>query len=84
MSDNNKPDDLDEAFRLLTDPAAKNMDYESLKRNDRKWKETDPDSYKKDMEQMCRDMFGENWKVQYEAMLKEEFPDDYQEDSNVR
>jgi hypothetical protein len=78
VTDTKNPDDLDEAFRLLTSPAAKNTEHEMFKQSEDVWKATDPDSYKQDMEKMCRDMFGDNWKIEYEAMLREEFPEEYE------
>lgn len=74
--DENYVDELDKSFRLLvTDPAAEAA-HEQMKARDREWKERDPEGYKKDMEQMCRQMFGDNWKPEYDAMLREEFPEE--------
>jgi len=29
------------------------------------------------MENMCKQMFGEKWQIEYEAMLREEFPEEF-------
>jgi hypothetical protein len=39
------------------------------------WKTKDPEGYKKDMEEMCKKIFGDQWRVEYDLMLKEEFPE---------
>ena len=39
----------------------------------------DPDGFKKDMEKMCKAMFGDNWEVEYNAMLREEFPEEFED-----
>jgi hypothetical protein len=69
--------DLDKAFDLLTvDPAAE-AQFQQMKKRDADWKRTNPDSYKEDMANMCRDMFGERWEIEYQAMLREEFPQEF-------
>ena len=77
----NKDDDtgmkeIDEAFNLLGTPAQMKRVHEVVRRNDKEWKTKDPESYKKDMEEMCKAMFGKNWKAEYELMIKEEFPEE--------
>jgi hypothetical protein len=68
--------ELDKAFDLMTrDPLSQAL-YEERKVKDEQWKRTDPDGYKKDMEKMCRNMFGDGWRTEYDAMLREEFPED--------
>lgn len=70
--------DLDKSFNMLkTDPASEAA-YETLKSKDLEWKLNDPDGYKKDMENMCKEMFGDKWEVEYKAMLAEEFPEESQ------
>jgi len=69
--------ELDEAFNLITvDPLSQSY-YEQTKARERDWKRTDPEGYKKDMEKMCRTMFGDQWEIEYEAMLREEFPEEF-------
>ncbi|MEJ2717129.1 MAG: hypothetical protein P8182_08310 [Deltaproteobacteria bacterium] len=75
--DENYSDDLDKSFRLLvTDPASEAA-HEQMKARDREWKQRDPEGFKKDMEHMCREMFGDDWKKEYDAMLREEFPEEF-------
>lgn len=79
MKDSNERkglEEIEEGFRLLNDPGTGDYAYEERKRRDQEWKRRDPDAYKKDMERMCREMFGNNWQVEYEAMIREEFPED--------
>lgn len=78
------PDDkelaqLDEDFKLLLGDSKGQTAYEGLKLRDQEWKEKDPESYKQDMADMCKAMFGEKWEVEYKAMLLEEFPEDREE-----
>ena len=71
-------EDLDKGFSLLvTDPVSEAA-FEKKKAEDLEWKRTDPEGYKKDMEKMCRNMFGDDWQVEYDAMLREEFPEEFQ------
>ena len=81
MSDSDQEktlEDIDESLRLLNDPGHGVYDYEERKRGELQWKMTDPDGYKKDMEKMCREMFGDSWEVEYQAMLREEFPEEFE------
>ena len=71
--------DLDKSFQLLSGNIEAGIQHEHQKMQDRLWKETDPEGYKKDMERMCKAMFGDNWQPEYEAMLKEEFPEEFEE-----
>jgi hypothetical protein len=68
--------ELDEVFDLLGTPAQMRRVHEVVRPDDKEWKNKDPESYKKDMEEMCKAMFGENWKAEYELMIKEEFPEE--------
>lgn len=68
---------IQESFRLLNDPALGEYEHQEHKRRDREWKLNDPDGYKKDMEQMCKEMFGDKWEEEYQAMLREEFPEEF-------
>ncbi len=68
--------DLDKSFNLLTTTPEEQAAYEEHQDKEVEWKTTDPKGYKKDMEKMCREMFGDKWKMEYEAMLAEEFPED--------
>lgn len=72
-------EDLDRSFGLLLDKPSAAVEHERMKRNDREWKEKDPIGYKRDMEAMCKEMFGDRWLVEYEAMLREEFPEEFEE-----
>ena len=79
MSDHSDDTDikaLDDAFGLLGSPAQMKRASEAVGRDDREWKASDPESYKKDMEEMCKAMFGDDWEAQYQAMLREEFPEE--------
>ncbi len=68
--------DLDKSFNMLrTDPVSEAA-YETQKQKDLEWKLNDPAGYKKDMEKMCKEMFGDKWEVEYKAMLAEEFPEE--------
>ena len=70
-------EELEKGFRLLvTDPVSEAA-HEQLKKRDLEWKERDPEGYKKDMEKMCKKMFGDQWRIEYEAMLQEEFPEEF-------
>lgn len=71
--------ELDEAFNLLTSTPKEQAEYEKHQAEQLNWKMTDPEGYKKDMEQMCRDMFGDKWEVEYQALLREEFPEEFHE-----
>ncbi len=71
---------IDEGFRLLSDPTGGSFQHRELKRQDEEWKLNDPEGYRKDMETMCKEMFGDSWEVEYEAMLREEFPEEFDSD----
>ncbi len=81
MSDSDKKqsmEELDKAFDLLSKrPVTRTPGHTVALRDDKEWKLTDPEGYKKDMQAMCKEMFGDNWQVEYEAMLKEEFPEEF-------
>jgi hypothetical protein len=69
-------DDIDEGFRMLSEKTsleASRRDFIEVKQD---WKTKDPEGYKKDMEEMCKKIFGDQWQFEYELMLKEEFPED--------
>ncbi|MEW6140816.1 MAG: hypothetical protein AB1733_21560 [Thermodesulfobacteriota bacterium] len=67
--------DIDKSFQLLAAGSKIRVEQEERKIRDSAWKAADPEGYKKDMEHMCKEMFGDRWQVEYEAMLREEFPD---------
>jgi hypothetical protein len=69
--------DLDNSFDLLRRDPLSQAQYETLKKNDVEWKRRDPVGYKKDLEKMCRGMCGDNWEAEYEALLREEFPEEF-------
>ncbi len=71
--------ELDKSFSLLAGNTKAGLEYEQLKLKDDMWKRTDPKGYRKDMEDMCKAMFGEAWETEYKAMLREEFPDESEE-----
>jgi hypothetical protein len=67
---------IDEAFNLVGKPTALEVarrEFLSVKEN---WKTGEPESFKKDMEEMCKKIFGDEWEAEYQAMLKEEFPEE--------
>lgn len=67
--------DIDKSFQLLAAGSKIRVEQEEHKIRDSAWKAADPEGYKKDMEHMCKEMFGDRWQVEYEAMVREEFPD---------
>lgn len=69
--------ELDKSFSLLTTDPYSEAAYEMMKKRDHEWKQKDPEGYKKDMENMCKEMCGENWEAEYDALLREEFPEEY-------
>jgi len=73
----NELDDLEESFHLLSNTSKSKVEYELVKRRDRLWKEKDPVAYKKDMEDMCKAMFGDGWEREYDLLLREEFPEEF-------
>lgn len=68
--------DLDKAFDLLTVDPLSEAQHQRMKLKDEDWKRTNPESYKQDMKKMCQEMFGDRWELEYDAMLREEFPDE--------
>ncbi|MFC1834070.1 hypothetical protein ACFL2Q_04965 [Thermodesulfobacteriota bacterium] len=75
QNEDKKIAEIDEGFNLMqVDPVSEAL-HRERKAKDKAWKGKDPETYKKDMEIMCKQMFGDNWHVEYEAMLKEEFPE---------
>ena len=71
--------ELNKGFDMLTTDPASEARYEELKGRDEEWKKKDPDGFKKDMEKMCKAMFGDKWEVEYNAMLREEFPEEFED-----
>lgn len=69
--------ELDTSFNLMVGDIKAGVEYERIKLKDKTWKESDPEGFKKDMEKMCKDMFHDNWQIEYEAMLKQEFPEEF-------
>ena len=69
--------ELNKGFDMLTTDPASEARYEELRGRDEEWKKKDPDGFKKDMEKMCKAMFGDKWEVEYNAMLREEFPEEF-------
>lgn len=67
---------LEDDFSLLMGDSKKQTAHKELKLRDQEWKERDPEGYKKDMEDMCKAMFGEKWEIEYQAMAREEFPEE--------
>jgi hypothetical protein len=70
-------DEINEAFQLMGRDPLTEFTRREFKQKEQEWKEQDPEGYKKDMEKMCREMFGDKWEVEYQAMLREEFPNEY-------
>jgi hypothetical protein len=81
MGSNDSKDlaELDKSFNLLAGNTKAGLEYEQLKLKDDVWKRTDPEGYKKDMEDMCKSMFGDTWEIEYAAMLREELPEEFEE-----
>lgn len=69
--------EIDEAFTLMNRNPGAEAAYKEANNRDKEWKARDPEGYKKDMENMCKQMFGDKWQIQYEAMLREEFPEEF-------
>jgi len=68
--------EIDEGFQML----GREVSLEMARRHSidakENWKTNDPESFKKDMEEMCRKIFGDQWRAEYDLMLKEEFPEE--------
>ena len=77
FDDKKSMSEIDEALELLSSPALTDPRRSELRRDKEEWKTSDPAGYKKDMEQMCTDMFGDAWQTEYEMMLREEFPEEF-------
>jgi hypothetical protein len=71
--------ELNKGFDMLTTDPASEARYEELKGRDEEWKKKDPGGFKKDMDKMCKAMFGDRWEVEYNAMLREEFPEEFED-----
>lgn len=69
--------EIDEAINLLNRNRGMEAACKEARDRDKQWKERDPETYKKDMEKMCKQMFGDKWQIEYEAMLREEFPEEF-------
>lgn len=74
--DKNLPDEIDEGLKMVGQPTSLELARRDFAAAKQDWKTNDPESYKKDMEEMCKKMFGDQWKAEYALMLKEEFPED--------
>jgi hypothetical protein len=70
--------EIEEAFTLMNRNPEAETAYKQARNNDEAWKARDPEGYKKDMEDMCKQMFGDKWQIEYEAMMREEFPEESQ------
>jgi len=69
--------EIDEAFTLMNRNRGVGAACKEARDRDKQWKERDPEGYKKDMKNMCKQMFGEKWQIEYEAMLREEFAEEF-------
>jgi hypothetical protein len=69
--------DIDRSFQMLSGNLKASLMQETIRMRDDQWKTEDPESYKKDMEQMCKHIFGDRWRTEYDAMLREEFPEEF-------
>jgi hypothetical protein len=67
--------EIDEGLKILGQGSSIEVVRREFRSVKQKWKESDPDSFKQDMEEMCKKIFGDQWEGEYQAMLKEEFPD---------
>ncbi|MBM4326801.1 MAG: hypothetical protein FJ118_06515 [Deltaproteobacteria bacterium] len=72
--------ELDKGFEMLELSPPVRLAYEEFKARDKLWKQRDPEGFKADLRKMCQEMFGDTWMVEYEAMLREEFPDEAQDE----
>jgi len=72
--------DLDKALAMLGPSSKAGVAEQLRKARDDEWKRNDPEGYKADMEQMCKAMFGDDWRPAFEAMMREEFPEEYAQD----
>jgi hypothetical protein len=77
--DDNSFDELDKGFEMLGRSARARVAYEELKARDKLWKQRDPEGFKADLRKMCQEMFGDTWLVEYEAMLRQEFPEEFED-----
>ncbi|MEW6532619.1 MAG: hypothetical protein AB1473_17445 [Thermodesulfobacteriota bacterium] len=71
--------ELDKGFEMLGLSASARVACEELKARDKLWKQRDPEGFKADLRKMCQDMFGDRWLIEYEAMLREEFPEEFED-----
>lgn len=69
--------DLDKSFQMLSGDLKAGLMQEEIRNRDEEWKAEDPEGYKKDMAQMCKHIFGDRWRTEYDAMLREEFPEEF-------
>ncbi|MEW6351420.1 MAG: hypothetical protein AB1646_20395 [Thermodesulfobacteriota bacterium] len=65
---------LEQSLNMLTRRGQCLEAFKEIKARDLEWKTTDPGAYKKDLEEMCRKIFGDQWEAQYRILLREEFP----------
>ncbi len=68
---------LDQSLDMLTRRGRCLEAHREIKQRDLEWKITDPVGYKKDLEEMCRKIFGDQWEAQYQLLLREEFPEEF-------
>jgi hypothetical protein len=78
-NDDKTVDELNKDFDLLLTNPSSAVNLERMKRDSKEWKLKDPVGYKKDMENMCKEMLGDAWLPEYEALLREEFPEEFEE-----
>lgn len=71
-------EDLEKSFRILESSPEQEFAADMKRKRDEEWKRDDPDGYRKDLERMCKEMFGDTWEIEYQAMLREEFPEQYE------
>ncbi len=69
--------ELEKSFAMLGLNNKASEAYQIRKAGDEQWKVRDPEGYKKDMENMCKAVLGDDWLPAYEAMLREEFPEEF-------
>lgn len=67
--------EIDEGFKILSEGTSIEAARREFISSKQSWKDNDPDSFKKDMEEMCKKIFGDQWEAEYQAMLQEEFPE---------
>ncbi len=75
--DDSPLDLLEQSLNMLTRRGRCLEAHKEIRERDLGWKTTDPAGYKKDLEEMCRKIFGDQWEAEYLILLQEEFPEEF-------